>query len=936
MRAMKHKGAFAALLCAVLALFWLMGAAAEAEDLVLTTASVIAESDGFFSATPAARILDGDLSTIARTSKAGSYAVVDLGAYSRIDTVRLYTPYSETLAAHTYGFYIGEQAGEYDKVSLGMQQAETVELEGKPYCVFSAAAEVFGRYVKVLQGEQKNGQLCKIEILGNVVRAEKLEPPSGLCWDGESLHWEPREHAAAYRVTVSKDGEEFLTTETQEPQLDLTGTLIYNGVYSAAVTALGDGLFYADGDPSASAELQFTDGLYNIAKPAAATGNGRFYSGYDPSKCIDGLYSTYAHTGYNLAYQTDNQIYSQLQLLFPGRAELYKVVVHMPSGYKDDYYTIEYSMDGAQWTELPGERIIGVNVQPTATLKTVTSEFPPLEAQFLRITATVKENSMCHELEVYGRFIEAELLEPPAAPEVDGTRLTWQPSENAERYFVRLYLDGFLVKTIETTDNFVDFADNICDFGTYSAQVTARAEGWIESAPTLPCTLVAVEQGMVSGKTVVFSSPAFTSPNEVYQLSYMMDGSMEKAFTASLAAGYQVTAALADAVYLKTITLYEPEGLHHIAGFSVELSEDGKTWREVYRGAGPADGLEVDARWQKAAYVRLTVSQVSGLPAGIAEMTLYAGKQPGTENGGSLEGLSLPETLTGGYKLPSLSADGSTLVWSAADDAFLEQREDGIYIRAKKQTAVTVLTVRIAGQTQEKRFQVTIKGTALERPEAPVIRPGGAGGGSGGRGTVISPPVPPANPSTPPVEQPPENPLKKELAGHWAEREIGALIDRGTVLGDEDGLQLKRSVTRGEFAALLIKALEIVPQGDGGTFADVSPDDWFAPYVAEAFDRGWIRGYAGAFRPQDFITREEMAQVLYAVGESISAQPIGDGVDFSDWEQISPWARHAVDAVSRRKWMIGDTGSRFCPQQPVLREQAMTVVYRVGMAKGDV
>ncbi|GBD85116.1 endo-1,4-beta-xylanase A precursor [bacterium BMS3Abin02] len=70
-------------------------------------------------------------------------------------------------------------------------------------------------------------------------------------------------------------------------------------------------------------------------------------------------------------------------------------------------------------------------------------------------------------------------------------------------------------------------------------------------------------------------------------------------------------------------------------------------------------------------------------------------------------------------------------------------------------------------------------------------------------------------------------------------------------------------VTRAEMAVFIIRALG-APVGDSqGSFSDVSPDAWFAPYVEQLATLGITGGYAdGTFRPAQQITRAEMAVMV--------------------------------------------------------------------------
>lgn len=102
--------------------------------------------------------------------------------------------------------------------------------------------------------------------------------------------------------------------------------------------------------------------------------------------------------------------------------------------------------------------------------------------------------------------------------------------------------------------------------------------------------------------------------------------------------------------------------------------------------------------------------------------------------------------------------------------------------------------------------------------------------------------------------------LYGEIAGHWAEKEIKDLVQRGIVKGDGTGLNLTGQVTRAEFAAMMIRVLGLEETEYQGGMQDVHAGDWCAGVIQTCMDHGILQGSGGMMRPDDPITREEMAQ----------------------------------------------------------------------------
>lgn len=110
--------------------------------------------------------------------------------------------------------------------------------------------------------------------------------------------------------------------------------------------------------------------------------------------------------------------------------------------------------------------------------------------------------------------------------------------------------------------------------------------------------------------------------------------------------------------------------------------------------------------------------------------------------------------------------------------------------------------------------------------------------------------------------------------------EITLLSRLDVIRGYEDGqLHPEQSITRMEFAALLVRCLGLEHAGLGMEtgFPDISPDSWGAGYVKAAKDLGLIEGYAdGTFGPEDKIIITDAAKMIVsAMGYSIWAKDIG-------------------------------------------------------------
>jgi len=169
-----------------------------------------------------------------------------------------------------------------------------------------------------------------------------------------------------------------------------------------------------------------------------------------------------------------------------------------------------------------------------------------------------------------------------------------------------------------------------------------------------------------------------------------------------------------------------------------------------------------------------------------------------------------------------------------------------------------------------------------------------------------------------------------DISGHWAEAGIKQAVSSGIVSGYPDGtFKPNATVTRSEFAVMLMNALK--PQGEGAalTFADTAKiGAWAQKAVAQAVQAGIIKGYEdGSFRPDAEITRPEMAAMIAnALGQSTEENtPTG----FADDKDIPAWAKGAVAAMKKLGIIEGKGTNEFAPGDQTTRAEAVTVLLKM-------
>jgi hypothetical protein len=173
-----------------------------------------------------------------------------------------------------------------------------------------------------------------------------------------------------------------------------------------------------------------------------------------------------------------------------------------------------------------------------------------------------------------------------------------------------------------------------------------------------------------------------------------------------------------------------------------------------------------------------------------------------------------------------------------------------------------------------------------------------------------------------------------DLATHWSRKDVEVLISRKIVSGVSNELfEPDRSITRAEITKLLVEVLNIASgkclssNTSISVFKDVPPTAWYHPYVEAGAKLGIVKGSDGYFRPDDPVTREEMAvMILRTMGITGTSQAAG--LPYSDASSISEWAAGSVAMVHGLGIMKGVTEDIFEPKAYATRAQAAVVVLR--------
>lgn len=169
-----------------------------------------------------------------------------------------------------------------------------------------------------------------------------------------------------------------------------------------------------------------------------------------------------------------------------------------------------------------------------------------------------------------------------------------------------------------------------------------------------------------------------------------------------------------------------------------------------------------------------------------------------------------------------------------------------------------------------------------------------------------------------------------DIGGHWAEEIITEAVDLGYATGYEDlTFRPQGEVTRAQFAVMLARAF-MLPADDGEADKFTDSDEipaWADTYIASVVGEGIVNGYEdGTFRPNDPITRLEMAAIVLRALDVEEEELDQAAPSFADHDRIPVWGRSYAAAAAGFKLMQGRTDGRFAPDEQASRAEAATVI----------
>ncbi|MGZ4106252.1 MAG: YcdB/YcdC domain-containing protein [Tumebacillaceae bacterium] len=169
-----------------------------------------------------------------------------------------------------------------------------------------------------------------------------------------------------------------------------------------------------------------------------------------------------------------------------------------------------------------------------------------------------------------------------------------------------------------------------------------------------------------------------------------------------------------------------------------------------------------------------------------------------------------------------------------------------------------------------------------------------------------------------------------DIKGHWAEKQLQTYAEQGVFEVNDGKLEPNHKMTRAEIIDDWMVALDAAfGKGNTVAYSDVPKESPYFPVIADAYADKWIDPSIPKFRPNEIMTRAELADlVARTLGKGkITSKPGATKAHFSDVS--STGASYAAINAAVSYGIMGGSYGAFAPNQPVTRAQLAVVMSKV-------
>lgn len=203
-------------------------------------------------------------------------------------------------------------------------------------------------------------------------------------------------------------------------------------------------------------------------------------------------------------------------------------------------------------------------------------------------------------------------------------------------------------------------------------------------------------------------------------------------------------------------------------------------------------------------------------------------------------------------------------------------------------------------------------------------------------------PEPEPEPEPEPIPEPTPQPKSSKISdikGHWAFEFIRELIELGIVAGFPNRtFRADATITRSQYAALLVKAFNPQSLREPMVFEDVKQNFWGYQAIQQAYQGLFLNGYPNKkFLPNQNISRiEVLFSLVRALGLTDQVE-IDLNIYYADSREIPNYAQNEVGIATLNGLIVNyPQTNKLRPNQPATRAEVAVMVYQMLVLAGKV
>ena len=166
-----------------------------------------------------------------------------------------------------------------------------------------------------------------------------------------------------------------------------------------------------------------------------------------------------------------------------------------------------------------------------------------------------------------------------------------------------------------------------------------------------------------------------------------------------------------------------------------------------------------------------------------------------------------------------------------------------------------------------------------------------------------------------------------DMPDNWSTTALEHAVSNGLLNGENGQIRPDDNLTRAQMAAIINRAFGSTEKADLSGYSDVHEYKWYYDDMAKAVQMGIFTGYNNKLSPDNSITRQEVFVVLARAFKITAGDPAVLS-DFEDTGAISSWAVDAVSALIEAGYVNGNNG-KINPLSYITRAEFAQLMYNM-------